>query len=755
MELHVKTTESITCVGIEGRLDTLTSREFDERMLQVVGNEKHLILDFSKCSYLSSSGIRSLMIVSKKLAAKGAGKLFLASVPPDVFHVLEMAGLQQVFHITETVDDSVRQIKKLLNLSGSTASFMVGKWLFAVQTAGKKAQTVFLWMDQGIAGYDELGFAVGSGSPAEAITEAKPAGGLFLTIGMCAGFIPFNKSTAPDFRISSEPSRAGIIVRSAMSFHENENAFVKLTNAESIAWKDLLPAIGELAQKTQNDAEVVGFVIANQNPDTPSISIGALMHPGLAPLEHNMDTGFLVKTNQSGIFSHYAAASYMLDKLYVPPDQESLASIFEGNIGIINLIDISEIAPDTIFIKPLIWFFLGNKTNDASQKRIRIDAPDEFNASAINAFLARRLYNDSSRLELKSLQGGFSAQTYQVTSWDAAGRKLRPTVLKIADRHMITREAARCQEYAMPYILNNSAMILGTEFFGETGALRYNFVGIGGEQSRLKWLTHYFTEWTPEQLEPLFNKIFLQILKPWYGQAVKQTIYPYRDHDPTFTFFPDIFDRVKEELGVSSDDQYITVNETAKMLLNPYWFLKHEYPARRDFGIEYFSAICHGDLNMQNILLDYDMNVYLIDFSETRPRSVVSDFARLEAIFMIEFTPSETGDDFIQMVDILNRIYGNPASDLGNTDGFWEWETTGSENPAGFEQIRKNLRMSMKMRQYAMQSAGGNSLIIPYYLALLEWVLPVVCYTGLPLAKKKLSMVAAALMAERVAEYFK
>jgi len=35
-------------------------------------------------------------------------------------------------------------------------------------------------------------------------------------------------------------------------------------------------------------------------------------------------------------------------------------------------------------------------------------------------------------------------------------------------------------------------------------------------------------------------------------------------------------------------------------------------------------------------LLDGEMNVYLIDFSETRPRSVVSDFARLEAIFMIE-----------------------------------------------------------------------------------------------------------------------
>jgi len=52
--------------------------------------------------------------------------------------------------------------------------------------------------------------------------------------------------------------------------------------------------------------------------------------------------------------------------------------------------------------------------------------------------------------------------------------------------------------------MNNSAMVLGTAFLCDTGVSVYNFVGIGGEQTQLKWLTHYFNTWPAEELEPLF-----------------------------------------------------------------------------------------------------------------------------------------------------------------------------------------------------------------------------------------------------------
>jgi serine/threonine protein kinase len=315
--------------------------------------------------------------------------------------------------------------------------------------------------------------------------------------------------------------------------------------------------------------------------------------------------------------------------------------------------------------------------------------------------------------------------------------------MKIANRNIISREAERCEKYSLPYIMNNSAMVLGTAFFCDMGALRYNFVGIGGEQSQLKWLTNYFTSWPCKDLEPLFDKIFLQILKPWYGQPVQEMIFPYKDHDPTLTFFPQLCKTAEELFSLSSDEKYMTIEETGQKRINPYWFLKHEYPKRRDLGIPFFTSICHGDLNMQNILLDNDLNVYLIDFSETKPRSVVSDFARLEAIFMIEHSIVDNEDDLKKMIrftsDFYNSLHMDQILDI-------QWD---GKSP---EIMERNLRLTLKMRKYAMGCTSGNSNIVPYYMALLEWMLPVVCYNSVSLPHKKLSAYITGILCEKIME---
>jgi len=45
------------------------------------------------------------------------------------------------------------------------------------------------------------------------------------------------------------------------------------------------------------------------------------------------------------------------------------------------------------------------------------------------------------------------------------------------------------------------------------------------------------------------------------------------------------------------------------------------------------------------VLVDERENLYVIDFSETGPRNVVSDFARIEPILNFEFPRLETNED--------------------------------------------------------------------------------------------------------------
>jgi len=201
-----------------------------------------------------------------------------------------------------------------------------------------------------------------------------------------------------------------------------------------------------------------------------------------------------------------------------------------------------------------------------------------------------------------------------------------------------------------------------------------------------------------------------------------------------------VFKKAEEELGIPDKNHSFTIDGSGKNYLNPYRFLKEEYPKRREQGMAYYSAICHGDLNMQNILLDNDMNVYLIDFSETRPRSVVSDFARLEVIFMIESFPMEKQEDFLQVLEFLTSFYEKPVSLDKQFRTAWSGRLPGL--------MQRNRTLTLKMREYALIAAQGNKTFAPYALALLEWILPIVCYSSATIWQKRLSACVASLLCE-------
>ena len=81
-----------------GRLDALNHPVFEKELKPMFAADKFLVIDFSNCPYLSSSGIRLLISASKQLNARG-GALMLCSLSPEVFQVIEMTGLLSVFRV--------------------------------------------------------------------------------------------------------------------------------------------------------------------------------------------------------------------------------------------------------------------------------------------------------------------------------------------------------------------------------------------------------------------------------------------------------------------------------------------------------------------------------------------------------------------------------------------------------------------------------------------------------------------------------
>jgi hypothetical protein len=270
---------------------------------------------------------------------------------------------------------------------------------------------------------------------------------------------------------------------------------------------------------------------------------------------------------------------------------------------------------------------------------------------------------------------------------------------------------------------------------GSWAGLRYNFVGVNGPGSSLSWLADHYVRRPVGELISLFETIFGRILWPWYGQPKREKVCPYAQHDPTW-IFPDIPGEAERVLGVSANDRIIACPELELDLPNPYHFLKHEFPLRRDEGAFWNTSITHGDLNLNNILLDEKENIYVIDFSETRPRNIVSDFARLEPLLSIQMTRMEKQDDVACLLEFLaglmkvSPLSGDPPLHYRGTDPM----------------VEKTWQLIRVFRSYARRVTGGEDQPLFYWMPLLQWTLPIVCFRQLELDRKRLSMYAGGLI---------
>ncbi|HIR56219.1 MAG TPA: STAS domain-containing protein [Candidatus Gallacutalibacter pullicola] len=82
----------------EGRVDTLSAPQLQAAILQAFQSEKKVTLDFSGVPYISSAGLRALLIGQKTATAKG-GSMMLRNVSEMVMNVLDMSGFSNILNI--------------------------------------------------------------------------------------------------------------------------------------------------------------------------------------------------------------------------------------------------------------------------------------------------------------------------------------------------------------------------------------------------------------------------------------------------------------------------------------------------------------------------------------------------------------------------------------------------------------------------------------------------------------------------------
>ena len=84
-------------VALEGRLDTTSAPELESALGNSLSSIETLIFDFSKVEYVSSAGIRTLLVANRSLKMGGSTKIINANeIVKAVFDITGMTSILNV-----------------------------------------------------------------------------------------------------------------------------------------------------------------------------------------------------------------------------------------------------------------------------------------------------------------------------------------------------------------------------------------------------------------------------------------------------------------------------------------------------------------------------------------------------------------------------------------------------------------------------------------------------------------------------------
>lgn len=97
-------------MGLKGRVDASTSQGFERRLIGLVRQgETRLILDFQDLDYISSAGLRVLLLAVKELKACN-GRLLLCSLKDYIKEIFEMSGFASFLPIHPSLEEGLKAV---------------------------------------------------------------------------------------------------------------------------------------------------------------------------------------------------------------------------------------------------------------------------------------------------------------------------------------------------------------------------------------------------------------------------------------------------------------------------------------------------------------------------------------------------------------------------------------------------------------------------------------------------------------------
>lgn len=107
MQIDINKEDGILIFTLEGSIDSKTSSDVQQKILEASVNSDNVIIDLTKVDFVSSAGLRVLLMVYRQIKLKN-GRVILVGVSEEITEIMSMTGFINFFEMVDTVKNALR-----------------------------------------------------------------------------------------------------------------------------------------------------------------------------------------------------------------------------------------------------------------------------------------------------------------------------------------------------------------------------------------------------------------------------------------------------------------------------------------------------------------------------------------------------------------------------------------------------------------------------------------------------------------------
>ena len=111
MNVEIKTLDHAKVVELEGEIDANTAPELQEKLLPLIEEKHQILLNMIKVPYMSSAGLRMLLLLSRQSEMTRDSSVILAGLSEELRDTMSATGFLDFFTIHDTLENAIAAIQ--------------------------------------------------------------------------------------------------------------------------------------------------------------------------------------------------------------------------------------------------------------------------------------------------------------------------------------------------------------------------------------------------------------------------------------------------------------------------------------------------------------------------------------------------------------------------------------------------------------------------------------------------------------------